>query len=174
MNRDKMVLGIKYTIYALILLLFYVLQTTPGLFAIFGIRPILVVPAAVAIAMYEGEFVGGLYGALAGLLGDMGSSMLFGFGGLIIAFFCILAGLAIIHLMHLNVWNAILFVGVTMLVMGSLEFMFGYGMWGHPNVWMIYVHRTLPVIAYTTAVTPLFFWLIGKVFHKARKSMVRS
>ena len=88
MNRKKKaVIAAKYAAYAMILLVLYVLQTTPGLFVVYGAKPMLVVPAAIAIAMHEGELVGGLFGALAGLLCDMGSSMLFGFNGLFIAFF---------------------------------------------------------------------------------------
>ena len=174
MSRVKLVLGAKYTVYVFILLLLYVLQTTPGLFVLFDAKPMLVVPAAIAIAMYEGEFAGGIYGAFAGLLSDMGSSMLFGFGGLLLAFFCIATGLLVIHLMHCNVWNAILYVAVAMLIQGSLAFLFGFGMWGHANVWMIYVRQTLPLVGYTTVVTPVLFWLVGQVYWRAQRRLSRN
>ena len=170
-NSAKAIYIAKYLAYVLILLILYVLQTTPGLFVIFGTKPMLVVPAAIAIAMYEGELAGGLYGAFAGLLCDMGSSMLFGFNGLFLAFFCIAAGLAIIHLMHCNVWNAMFFVALTMLATRSAEFLFGYGMWGHENVWMIYVRQTLPLIVYTTLVTPLMFWIVCVLHSRVRKAI---
>ena len=166
MNRTKLTLTAKYLTYGLVLLLLYVLQTTPGLFVIFGAKPMLVVPAAIAIAMCEGEFVGGLYGAFAGLLCDMGSSMLFGFNGFLLTFFCVVTGLLVIHLMHCNAWNAILFTFITMLAIGSLEFLFGYGMWGLENVWMIYTYRTLPLIVYTAVVSPLPFWLMRGIHRK--------
>ena len=169
MNRTALTLTAKYTVYALVLLVLYVLQTTPGLFVVFGAKPMLVVPAAIAIAMHEGEFVGGWYGAFAGLLCDIGSSMLFGFNGLLLTFFCVGAGLLVTHLMHCNVWNTMLFTLITMLATGSLEFLFGYGMWGLPNVWMIYVYHTLPLIAYTTLVAPLLFWLVRKVHRRVQR-----
>jgi len=173
MNRTKVVLVIKYTAYGLLLLFLYVLQTTPGLFVILGSKPMLVVPAAIAIAMYEGEFTGGLYGAFAGLLCDMAGRMLFGFNGLFLTFFCIAAGLLVIYLMHCNVWNAMLYVFLAMLATGSLEFLFGYGMWGFYGVWRIYVFHTIPLILYTTAVTPLLFWLVRRMHAKAQKEMAR-
>ena len=174
MNRIRLILAVKYTVYLTALLILYVLQTTPGLFAIYGIRPMLVVPAAMAIAMYEGEFVGGFYGAFAGLLCDIASNMLFGFNGLFIASFCIVAGLMVIYLMHRNVWNAMLYVFIAMLVRGSLEFFLVYGMWGYDYVWRIYLHHTLPLIAYTTAVAPLMFWLVHIIHGKARKQLTRA
>ena len=168
MNKTKIVVTAKYAAYGLVLLVLYVLQTTPGLFVIFGSKPMLVVPAAIAIAMHEGEFAGGFYGAFAGLLCDMGSSLLFGFNGFLLTFFCVGTGLLVTHLMHSNIWNIMLFTLITMLAIGSLEFLFGYGMWGFENVWMIYVYATLPLIAYTTVVSPLLFWLVRWMFRKAK------
>lgn len=67
MNNNKAkVYAVKYCSYVLILLALYVLQTTPGFLSVFGIKPNLVIPAVVCIAMVEGEFVGGLLGALGG------------------------------------------------------------------------------------------------------------
>ena len=168
MNRTALTLTAKYTVYALVLLVLYVLQTTPGLFVVFGAKPMLVVPAAIAIAMCEGEFIGGWYGAFAGLLCDIGSSLLFGFNGFLLTFFCVGAGLLVTHLMHCNFWNAMLFTFIAIMAMGSLEFLFGYGMWRLDYVWMIYVYRTLPMIAYTTAVSPLLFWLMRGIYRRAK------
>jgi len=171
MRRKKTIIAAKFAAYVLVLLVLYVLQTTPGLFAIFGVKPMLVVPAAIAIAMYEGEFVGGLFGAFAGLLCDMGSSMLFGFNGLFTAFFCVLAGLAVANLMHCNAWNATGYVAVAMLVTRSAEFFFGYAMWGYDYVGMIFVRQTLPLIVYTALVTPLMFWLVRALHMRARRAI---
>ena len=169
MNRTALTLIAKYVVYGVLLLALYVLQTTPGLFVIFGAKPMLVVPAALAIAMHEGEFVGGWYGAFAGLLCDIGGSMLFGFNGFLLVFFCVGAGLLVTHLMHCNLWNSMLFTLIAVMAMGSLEFLFGYGMWGLPNVWMIYVYHTLPLIVYTTAVAPLLFWLVRGIHRRVQR-----
>ncbi len=154
----------KYTLYALILLLFYILQTTPGVLELAGVKPMLVIPAALTIAMVEGEFVGGVYGALAGLLCDLGGSVLFGFNGLLLSLFCIGAGLLVIYLMHCNTGGALLFVTVTMLVRGGVEYLFSYRMWGYENVWKIFALHILPMSLYTILVTPLLFWLIRWIY----------
>ncbi len=161
----------KYTLYALILLLLYILQTTPGVLELAGAKPMLVIPAALAIAMVEGEFVGGVYGALAGLLCDLGGSVLFGFNGLFLSVFCIGAGLLVIYLMHCNTRGALLFVTVTMLVRGSVEYLFGYRMWGYENVWKIFALRILPMSLYTILVTPLLFWLIRWIYRLFQKRL---
>ena len=163
MNNTKYLRFFKHTAYVLLLLVLYVLQTVPGLFVIYGTKPILVVPAAIAIAMLEGEFVGGVYGAVAGLLCDMGGFSLFGFNGFVITVCCVAAGLLIIYLLRCNLWNCLLLVLVTLLLRGSVEYVFSYGMWGYEGVWKIYVYRVLAVVAYSVAVTPAIYFLTAKL-----------
>ena len=165
---------LKHAVYTLLLLLFYVLQTTPGFLAIHGIMPIWVAPAAIAIAMLEGEFVGGLYGAVAGLLCDSGAvprpagggSALFGFHGFFLTLLCVAAGLLVIYMMRCNLLSCILFVLVGIALQNSVEFLFAYGMWGHENVWKLYLYGTLPVVIYSVAITPLPFWVVRWVHRK--------
>jgi len=174
MKNAKLTLTVKYAAYTLLLLILYVLQTTPGLFALFGAKPMLVVSAAIAIAMHDGEFTGGLYGAFAGLLCDMGGSMLFGFNGLFTAVFCITAGLLVIHLTYSNIGGATLFVFITMLARGGVEYLFGYGMWGYENVEKIFLYQMLPVVIYTAAVTPLMFILVRWLHRRFEKALRRE
>ncbi|MGI6404766.1 MAG: hypothetical protein ACOX0K_11300 [Oscillospiraceae bacterium] len=171
MKRIRYLLILKYTLYTLLLLLLYILQTTPRLFEIAGAKPMLVIPAALSIAMVEGEFVGGIYGALAGLLCDLGASVLFGFHGLLLALFCIGVGLLVIYLMHCNIRGALLFVTATMLVRGGIEYLFSYRMWGYENVWKVFAFHILPMSLYTILVTPLLFWLIRWIYRLFQKRL---
>ena len=67
MGRKRALIAGKHLIYCFGLIFCYVLQTTPGFLQIFGVKPFLVIPAVIAIAMQEGEFqTGALYGAGAG------------------------------------------------------------------------------------------------------------
>lgn len=61
---------VKYVTYSLLMLVLYVLQSTPQLFSIAGIKPILVFPFAVAVAMFDKQLAGGLFGLFAGILCD--------------------------------------------------------------------------------------------------------
>ena len=57
---------LKYLLYFLGGVFLCVLQNTPGLFVIAGVKPMLVAALAVAAAMFEGEFAGALCGAAGG------------------------------------------------------------------------------------------------------------
>ena len=163
-NSTKYVNLLRHGIYCLIFLFLYALQTAPGLFEVRSVKPIWVIPAAIALAMFEGEFRGGIYGAAAGLLCDMGSFLLFGFNGFLTCIACIAAGLLVIYLTRCNVATYMLFVFLFMIARGSLEFLFAYGMWGYSDVWMIYLYHTLPVAVFSTVVCPLQFFLMRGLF----------
>ena len=70
MDRYKIIRYFAYTIEILIL---YMVQETPGLLPeIGGARPVLLIPAAISIAMFESELAGIAFGLLCGLFLDIG------------------------------------------------------------------------------------------------------
>ena len=59
------------------MIVLYVLQTDPNFTLSSGTGPVLVLPFAVAVAMFDGQLAGGLFGLFAGILCDTSSSVLF-------------------------------------------------------------------------------------------------
>lgn len=163
MNNKRWFRAAKYTAYALLTLLLFVLQTTPGFLTVFGVKPNFVIPAAVCIAMYEGEFIGGLYGALAGVLCDLGGYTLSGFNAAVLLACCVAAGLLVIYLLRPGVINFVLLLAGTLLLRGLLDFLLNYVMWGYSHVWMVFVYDILPGIIYTAAASPLVYYLFAAV-----------
>ena len=53
MLKTRLTIGAKYLIYVLIVYFSYILQVTPSLFSIAVVRPVLVLPAVICIAMFE-------------------------------------------------------------------------------------------------------------------------
>lgn len=166
MNNTARLNFIKHLLYVFLILIFYVLQSIPELLVISGVKPIWVVPAAIAISMFEGEFAGGIYGALAGLLCDTGSFLLFGFNGFVVTVFCIISGLLVFYLMRCNMFTYLLFVLVTLALRGSIEYFFAYGMWNHKDAWMIYTNSTIPTAIYSTIAAVPVFWLVRRIYRR--------
>lgn len=181
MNSTRKIVFLKHFTYTMIVIFLYIFQTTPVFLSIMGVKPVLVVPAAILIAMFEGEFTGGIYGALAGLLCDINiiprvdgrGSLLFGFNGFMICTLCIAVGLLTIYLLRCNLFSCMLFVTLSMLILESLSFLFAHGMWGYENVHKVYTHYILPGIGYTLAVTPLIFWLFRGTFKRFELALRR-
>jgi rod shape-determining protein MreD len=171
-KRSKQILiSGKHVVYGVLLLLFYILQATPRVFEIADVKPVLVLPFAIAIAMHEGEFAGGIYGAFAGLLCDMGGFALFGFNGFIFCFAAIAAGLLIIYMMQCNVGGCMLFVFAAIMIRGSIGYMFAYAIWEYENAWRIFMTQTLPTAVYTTAVTIPIYYILRAIFLKFEKEL---
>lgn len=64
---------IRYFAYSIELLVLFIIQETPGLIpAVFGARPILLIPVAVSIAMFENELPAMFFGLAFGLFLDFG------------------------------------------------------------------------------------------------------
>ena len=61
---------VKWICYALLGLLCAVLQTTPGLFQFGAAKPLWLLPLALSVAVFEGEFAGAVFGAVCGLMWD--------------------------------------------------------------------------------------------------------
>ena len=171
-SKQLLITG-KHVVYGVLLLLFYIMQTTPRLFEIAGVKPVWVLPLAIAVAMHEGEFAGGVYGACAGLLCDIGGFSLFGFNGFIFCLAAVCAGLLIIYMMQCNVAGCMLFVFAAMMLRGSIGYMFAYGIWEYENAWRIFMLHTLPTAAYTTAAGIPLYYLLRAIFLKFEEGLER-
>jgi len=162
MNNKIRVYAFKYFSYTAILLCLFVLQSTPDFLSFGGVKPILVIPACVCIAMVDGEFIGGIFGAVAGVLCDLGSLALFGFNSIVILICCICIGLLVIYLMRLNLVNAVLLTVSTLTIRGLLDYFVTYAMWGYENSSLIIFTGIIPCILLTAVFTPPIFFLIKK------------
>ncbi|MCI8650115.1 MAG: hypothetical protein HFG20_08370 [Anaerotruncus sp.] len=160
MTNKRGVYVAKYTAYFFVLVCLYVLQTTPSFMAVFGIKPNLVIPAAICIAMLEGEFTGGLYGALAGALCDLGDFCIFGFNAIILLIACVLAGLMVIYMLRATVLNFVLLAFGALLARTLLDYLLNYYMWGYEGVWMVLVYKMLPTVIYSAAAAPVSYYLL--------------
>lgn len=153
----------KMSIYGLTLLLLYILQTTPGFLTLWGIKPLLVLPLAVSIAMMEGELVGGLFGLAAGILCDTSGITIFGINSLLYMGACVCIGLLVIYYMQASRLNSLIFTGVVLGIRELFEFFFYYVMWGYEDMRLILLKHMLPMIVLTLVVTPLLYWFVCQV-----------
>lgn len=141
---------LKFFVYAVIVFAAYIIQTTPGLFEFFGVRPILVLPACICIAVFEGEFAGGLFGFFAGLFCDSASETVFGFNALVFLIFCVLAGLATIYVFRRSTMNIMLLCLGVVFCRCVLEFFFTFVLYGYENLWAYFYTQIAPQIVLTS------------------------
>ena len=133
MNRRSKIQLIKYIFYSFLMIVLYVLQTDPNFTLSSGTGPVLVLPFAVAVAMFDGQLAGGLFGLFAGILCATSSSVLFGFGSILYLVICTAVGLLVLYFMQPSLTNSLIFTGSGFAVRLLLEYFFYYAMWGYEN-----------------------------------------
>ena len=157
---------LKFLVYALIVFAAYIIQTTPGLIEFLGVKPILVLPACICIAVFEGEFAGGLFGFFFGLFCDSTSETVFGFNALIYLVFCVLAGLLTIYVFRRSTMNVMLLCLGALFLRSGLEFFFTFMLYGYENLDAYFYTQIAPQIVFSAIFSfpfcELFRWLNKK------------
>ena len=154
---------LKWICYVLALFVCAALQTTPGLFRLGQAKPLYLLPLCLAVAVYEGEFAGALFGAVCGLLWDYTAGRTVGMLGLEL----LLLGFAISVLVQLylqgSTWNFALISMVTAALVLSLDWLFFYYMPGYAGAALRYIAFVLPSAVLTLPAALLAFWLVQRI-----------
>lgn len=150
---------IRYLAYTLELLVLFMVQETPGLLpAIAGVRPVLVLPAAAVIAMFEEEVPAMAFGIVAGLFCDFGFSRVLGFHALVLGVLCFFVSLLMRSHLQVNLVTAVLTGVCTMaLVFGGQWLAFYYFRYSQPK--FAFTSHYVPKYLYTLLFVPLLFLL---------------
>lgn len=151
---------IRYIAYSLELLVFFMLQQTPGLFPmIYGIKPVLLIPAAVAIALFEEETPALLFGVAAGLLADFGFGGSLGASALVLGLACYIISRLIKTVLQVRFITSMLTAVCAVGVLVLLTWLVRYVLPGYEYPGYALMHRFLPIYLYTLLLFPLIFLL---------------
>ena len=145
--------------YVLELLGLFMLQETPGLLPhVYGARPVLVLPAAAVIAMFEEETRAMAFGVAAGLFCDFGYSGVLGFHALVMGVLCFFISLLVRTFLQVNPVTAMLTGIVALgLAFGAQWLFFYYFHYSSPG-YALRMHY-LPKYLYTLIFVPLLYLL---------------
>ena len=155
----------KYFSYFLFIFLLFVLQSVPGLLDFCSVRPVLVLPACICIAIYEGELPGGILGFFAGILCDCASETIFGFNAFFYLVLCVTASLVMIYLLRRSTLNIMLISLAAVLFRSFMEYFFKFQIYGYENSAVVFFQSIGPQIAYS-AIFALPFCLIVRYAHE--------
>lgn len=150
---------LKWIAYALELILLYIIQCTPNLLPSFlGVKPLLLVIAAISIAMFEGEGAAMWFGLAAGMLMDIASAHVFGFFSLMLMVICYICGSLVVFLMRNNLVSSIVLGLGGLLILGLFQWFFFYALWGDPKSGYYLYAIMLPQIIYSAILMPVAFY----------------
>ncbi len=166
MQKEKIKPYVKWTTYYLILIVLYALQTTPRLFEIYAVKPILIAPFVICICMFEGVMPSAIFAMFGGLLWDLSSDKVLGFNAIIFVVCGVLISLLCIYYLHTKLMNSVGFCAAVLLIQGLLEYFFYYAIWGYQDSYVVLISNTMPCIVYTTAIGIPIFFLVRFISNK--------
>lgn len=151
---------LKWGCYVLALFVCAALQTTPGLFRLGEAKPLLVLPLCLAVAVFEGEFAGALFGTVGGLLWDYAAGRTVGMLALELLLLCFAVS-AVMQLYFKNsAANFALIASAAALLVLTLDWLFFYYMPGYSGAASRWLWFVLPTAVLSV---PVCFPLFGVV-----------
>lgn len=151
---------LKWVCYAVALFVCAALQTTPGLLQLGQAKPLFILPLCLAVAVYEGEFAGALFGAVSGLLWDYTAGRTVGMLALELLLLCFAVS-AVMQLYFKNsAANFALIASAAAMLVLTLDWLFFYYMPGYSGAASRWLWFVLPTAVLSV---PVCFPLFGVV-----------
>lgn len=155
MNRYKIV---KNLAYLLEVILCYIIQTTPGMtIEIFGGRPVLLLPLALTISVFENEEPAIFWGVLCGLLSDSNYTGPVGYYAIMLAVVCYVVSRLMTNYIHTNLLTVIMISALSIPVIIFGQFVLFYVAAGYDYVWEYFSMHYISRIVYTFAFVPVMY-----------------
>lgn len=161
-RKYKLLRMIAYTIEILIL---YILQETPSIFGVVtGVKPILVISAAVTISIFENQNIGMALGILSGFLMDVGYSGVIGVNTMIMSVLCYVVGLLAVNYIRTNIITAFICTTVISAITLTLNYFLIYVLSKYGSNAYAYNYHYLPIMIYSILPLPILYF-INKSFN---------
>ena len=146
-----------------------VIQGTPGLFVLFSVKPVWILPVCVAVSAMEGEYEGAFLGAFGGLLWDLSVGNVAGLFAILLSLTCFCTGYLFKMYFRQNRLNIMLINGGAVTFIFMADFLFNYLLRNYTGVSNILLFRMLPTIIYTALISPIPFWAARKIHEKIKE-----
>lgn len=118
---------LRWLSYAAVLLLFYVMETNP---IIPRFCPLLLIPLASAVAMYEGDLAAGVFGVFCGLMLDIANGVtIVGFSALLLLCACPFISLMSRFLIRKTFISHLILNAAVVVIMAGLDMVFLHWVW---------------------------------------------
>jgi rod shape-determining protein MreD len=161
---------IRYFAYVIEILVFSMVQETPGLIPqLFGARPVLLIPIALCIALFENEKAAMGFGLLCGLLIDFGMGGILGFHALLLAVACYSLGILAANLIRTNFLTAMIIAITVTGVILVLQWLFFFLFYGYEEPVYALTAHYLPRFCYTLVFAPIAYY-----FNRALSVQIRA
>ncbi len=156
---------LRWLCYSLLLLLFYLWEVAP---LIRGWCPLLIIPLATAVAMFEGEFAAGIFGVVCGLMLDIASGTLIGFSSMWLLVICPTISLLGQFWLKTSWLTHLVMNTITVVFICSMDFLFLHWVWERESSGISFVHSLLPAYLWAIILSLPVYFLVRFISGKFR------
>ncbi len=156
----------KWGCYALLGLLCTVLQSVPGLFQFGAAKPLWLLPLALAVSVFEGEFAGPVFGAVCGLMWDWLAGRTVGMLALELMLLCFAVSVVVQLYFKNSALNFAVIATAAALLVLTLDWLFFYYMPGYAGAAGRWLWFVLPTAVLSIPVCFPLFWAVRRTHEK--------
>ncbi len=176
MTRREMIRSFfRWLLYILLLLLGFCIQCT---LPFLNWQPLLIISIACAVAMFEGELSGVIFGIVAGMMNDIAIGGLFGFTSIWLAPCCMFITLLVVNLIHRNLINFMWLNASTLIIIMFFELLFKHIIWRNPDIDIIIIDYMLPSVVSAIFLSFLIYLIVkflsNKLGNEVNEAQFRS
>lgn len=168
-RRNAIEQTIKYVLLALCVFVLYVLQGTPGFLQIWGVKPILIIPFCINLAMLEEDGYSLVIYVIAGWLMEMSAGRIVGLYTIPLIIACIICTVLVKFVFQANYRNTVALSFVSTFAILALDFFFSYILPGHKRIFMVFIKTVLLSSCYSVVFSVLYYRIISAIQHRFRK-----
>ena len=162
---------IRWFLYSAVLVFFYTLECSV---VIRGFCPLLIIPLASAVAMYEGDLAAGIFGAVCGLMLDMANGVtVAGFSSLWLVALCPLISLLSRFFVKTNFVSHFAMNAVLCTVMAGMDMLFVHWVWESGDAYISFMNSVLPAYGGAVLLSLPVFLLVRLISRKTRPAEER-
>ena len=171
MNSRKIAIEqtIKYVLLSLCVFALYILQSVPGFLQIFGIKPVLIIPFCINLAMLEEDGYTLIVYVVAGLLMELSAGRIVGFYTIPIILACVTCTIVVKFVFQANYRNTVALSFVCTLVILTFDFFFSYILPGYKGVFWLYFKIVLLESCYSVVFSIPYYKLISEIQNRFKK-----
>lgn len=155
----------KWCIFALMLLFSYVIMRA-GIFGAW--QPVLLIPLAAAVAMFEDELSSCIFALFCGLMTDIAFGFVFGFSAVWLMAVCVVSSLLVRNLIRVNMFNFCVVAAAATVTEFAMDYLFNIVIWNIPKGEYILFASILPTAAATFVLSPAVYLLVRTVEQRLR------
>ena len=134
------------------------MQMAPRFFpVVYEARPTPLILLVVCVALFEGPRVGAVIGAVAGLLWDLYTFLVFGFHAMLLMFIGVTVGLLVQLILRTNFLSGMLLCVCAVAVHTLLEWLLCYLLFLDPEAVTVLLQVYLPNALYTVVLSPVVY-----------------